>query len=112
MTCTQIDGGKTVGSSGSEDGVIVRDEEHIDGARITLERGSRIAPFAITCGVYGWMFHTRFFGDEAAAQAQFDLMRAELTRIIAIIPLKTGPDARAKSSLVCDAISAFVDHFP
>jgi hypothetical protein len=33
------------GSIGSEEGIILRDEMHRDGARITLERDGRIAPF-------------------------------------------------------------------
>lgn len=60
--------GKTVGQDGSEEGAIVLDEEHTDGARITLERDSKTAPAAITCGVYGWMVHTRFFADESEAR--------------------------------------------
>ena len=52
--------GKTIGSTGSEGGVILRDEECPDGARITLEEETHMGvPFAITCGVYGWLVHTR-----------------------------------------------------
>jgi len=50
---------------GSEGGVIVRDEEHALGARITLETGCGIAPYAITCGIYGWMMHTCFLEELA-----------------------------------------------
>ena len=42
----------------SEGGVILRELEHPDGARIALERGGAVSPFAITCGIYGWMVHT------------------------------------------------------
>jgi hypothetical protein len=34
---------------------VIFDQEHELGARITLERNTRAAPFAITCGIYGWM---------------------------------------------------------
>jgi len=46
----QFEDGATLGQKGSESGVILRDEEHPQEARITLERDTRTAPFAITCG--------------------------------------------------------------
>ena len=64
--------GATLGTEGSERGVIVTDEEHALGARLTLERGTQTAPFAITCGVYGWLVHTRFFPSETEANAEYD----------------------------------------
>jgi hypothetical protein len=66
--------------------VIVRDEDHPLGARITLERRTPTAPFAITCGVYGWMVHTRFFSDERGAKAEYADMRDALTSILNIVP--------------------------
>ena len=60
--------GGTLGTAGSEGGVILRDEEHDLGARITLERHCSIAPFAVTCGIYGWFFHTRFASTETEAE--------------------------------------------
>ena len=33
----QFEEGHSIGQTGSEDGVILRDEEHVDGARVTLE---------------------------------------------------------------------------
>jgi hypothetical protein len=107
-----FDGGKSIGLAGSESGVIVRDEEHNDGARITLERDTKNAPFAITCGIYGWMVHTRYFGLEPQAQAEFDSMSTELSKIIATIPLKTAPDVHEKSQAVCESIAEFVRRFP
>ena len=64
-----FDKGVTVGQEGSEDGVILRDEEHPCEARITLERRVTAAPFAITCGIYGCMLHTRFFSIESEASS-------------------------------------------
>jgi hypothetical protein len=112
MSWSLFDGGKSIGALGSESGVILRDEEHSDGARITLERNTTIAPFAITCGVYGWMFHTRYFGVEQEARTEFDLMSAELAKILATIPLTSDPEGDARSRLVSDAISQFVKRFP
>ena len=107
-----FDSGKSIGSLGSESGIIVRDEEHDGCARITLERNARNAPFTITCGVYGWMVHTRFFGVEQQAQTEFDSMSAELSKIVAKIPLKSDPDVEARSQTLCHAFSAFVGRFP
>lgn len=63
----KFDEGKTVGKKGSENGIIIFDIEHIDGARITLEQKTRIAPYATTLGVYGLMFHTHFDKEEKDA---------------------------------------------
>lgn len=45
-----FDEGRSIGLRGTEEGVIIRDDEHPEGARITLERDGR-TPFAITCGI-------------------------------------------------------------
>jgi len=105
------DGG-TIGRRGSEDGIILRDEEHDAGARITLERecGARRIPFAITCGIYGWFVHTRFLGPEA--EVEFPAMQEGLAAILDIIPYKNDPDVDAKMISVGDAVRAFVDRFP
>ncbi len=102
----------TTGARGSENGVVLRDEEHDDGARITLERDTRVAPFAITCGIYGWMMHTRFFGDEVEAVAGYDAMKAELSAICAALPLTGEADEAAKRSAAMRAIAAFVENYP
>ncbi len=34
-----MENGKTIGTRGSEEGVIVLDEEHVSGARVCLEQG-------------------------------------------------------------------------
>jgi len=107
-----FDRGKSIGQQGSEDGIIVRDEEHSDGARITLERDGQAAPFAITCGIYGWMVHTRFFDTEFEAQAEFESMRAELARILATLPLAADPDIDAKERVASQLISEFAERFP
>ncbi len=77
-----FDDGATLGLPGSEEGTVVRDEEHILGARITLERAASVAPFAITCGIYGWMMHTRFFSLEPEAESQYDLMKDSLAALL------------------------------
>lgn len=79
--------GATVGDQGSEHGVILLDDEHTDGARITLERDCRpTIPFAITCGIYGLLVHTRFFGEEIEARTQFDQMKNDLAVLVEQLP--------------------------
>ncbi len=55
--------------TGAEGGKVIADEQHDGGARITLERDCLRAPYAITCTVYGWAYHTRFLADEADREA-------------------------------------------
>ncbi|HTA84545.1 MAG TPA: hypothetical protein VK783_16495 [Bacteroidia bacterium] len=64
-----FDNCKTINKSGSEKGTIIFDIEHSNGARVTLEKDTPIAPFATTLGIYGLMFHTRFDGNEVDARA-------------------------------------------
>jgi len=112
MSWYAFDNGKSIGLKGSESGSIIRDEEHGEGARITLEQDGQIAPFAITCGIYGWMCHTRFFGTESEAQNEFEGMKAELSKIVGTIPLAADPEVDSKSRTVCESISEFVRRFP
>ena len=109
---TPVDDGASIGRRGSEDGVILRDEQHIDGARITLERDGKIAPFSITSGIYGWMVHTSFFGTRSAAETAFEDMKDELAGILDSIPLANDPEADNKLAPVSEAISKFVDKHP
>jgi hypothetical protein len=112
MEWVPLNNGATIGQSGSENGIIARDDEHAWGARITLERGGDIAPFAITCGIYGWTIHTRYFGAEVEADAEFERMKDGLAAILGIIPRVDDPSRDLKSRQVSEAISAFVERFP
>ncbi|HUE72096.1 MAG TPA: hypothetical protein VMP01_14515 [Pirellulaceae bacterium] len=106
-----FDNGATIGQHGSEGGVVIRDEEHDAGARIALERGcSYGVPFAVTCGIYGWFFHTRRLDSEPVAE--WPAMLDGLAAILDIIPHADDPAADAKMGKVCDAIQAFVLRFP
>lgn len=109
-----FDDGQSIGQTGSEGGFIERDEEHVYGARITLE-SEALTPFAITCGVYGWMVHTRFFSDEAEAQVEFEKMKDALEEVLEFDVSEREPDEANKTESV-DALSAriseFVDRFP
>jgi hypothetical protein len=92
----------SIGQFGSEGGTIIADERHDKGARITLERSTRSAPFAITCGVSGWMVHTRFFDSEIETRSQYDVMKAALARMI---------DA-TDSSQIGRLCQEFIERFP
>lgn len=50
-----FDRGNSIGTIGSEDGKILKDEENSFGARITLEGKGLIAPFSITVGILFYM---------------------------------------------------------
>jgi hypothetical protein len=112
MSWATIDNGATIGTRVSEDGVIERDDEHTSGARIALERDCTHAPFSITCGIYGWMFHTRYFGTAKEAGEAFEAMKEELADILDMIPLKSDSESDAKCQRVVDAIQDFVARFP
>ena len=100
--------GSILGSKGSEDGTILRDEEHPLGARITLERDGHTAPFAITCGIYGWMVHTRFFGLESEANPEYDLMKSALSELLE----RASQTSDGGYQVLMDGVSAFVERYP
>ena len=71
------DNGKTINTIGSENGLIIKDEKHTDGARITLEKDGN-TPFAITCGIYGVMVHTVFAPNYVEAAEKYQAMKEEI----------------------------------
>ena len=105
------DDGYSIGTVGADGGAIVRDEEHKRGARITLEEESSCAEYAVTCGVYGWMFHTRFFGDEDEANDAFDEMKTELERILELKPDADEPGEEVESEFA-EELEMFIEKFP
>jgi len=100
--------GATLHGTGSEGGEILRDDEHALGARITLERGGQTAPFAITCGIYGWMMHTRFFGGETEADEEYDSMRAAMGALLTL----AADDCENSSAILMSGIDEFVRNYP
>jgi hypothetical protein len=103
--------GHTLGRTGAEGGEIVLDDEHPGGARITLERGCLRAPFAITCGVYGWLVHTRFVADEETAQHAVAAMKDALAAIVALIPPEDAPDEAERLAAAAAAAADFAEQF-
>ncbi|HMV46274.1 MAG TPA: hypothetical protein PLD20_03350 [Blastocatellia bacterium] len=108
MTWENFDKGQLIGTRGSEQGIILRDEEHSDGARITLERDGYSAPFSITSGIYGWIVHTSFFSTQQDAQTAFEEMKAELSEILHAIPNENDPDLKCKQEKLSEKMSDFV----
>ncbi len=99
---------QTVGEKGAEDGVIILDEAHNDGARITIERGGSVAPWSITCGISGWTAHTRFFPTESQARSECEEMKVAIAAILEAI----SQSAPSDSSHVVNLIEHFIEQFP
>jgi hypothetical protein len=76
-----FDNGHSVGTVGSEMGVIVMDEEHGAGLRVTLEREGGVAPWSITCGIYGCFAHTAFASSEEEGRKKYSEMKSDLVAI-------------------------------
>jgi hypothetical protein len=94
--------------TGSEQGVTLRDEEHPLGARITLECGARVAPCAVTCGIYGCMLHTRFFSSEDEANREYEPMKAALAALLEA----SNQSADGGNAVLLEACARFVETFP
>ncbi len=103
--------GETINQEGTEGGHIIRDDEHIDGARITLEQQCRMAPFAITCGIYGWMVHSCFYADQMTAEDEYAQMQQGIEHILSLIPRDDDPDLENRLDKVEDAVASFAQHF-
>jgi hypothetical protein len=96
---------------GSEGGHIVRDEEHLLGARITLEKDCEVAPYAITCGIYGWMMHTCFVSDEGVVVQQYEEMKAELGDLLERSE-ELANDEEGQRAFLTEGCGGFVERFP
>jgi hypothetical protein len=106
----RFENGGTLGRVGSEEGTIMRDEEYSLGARISLERDCRAAPFAITCGIYGWLMHTRFFSSKYEAEMQYEGMKSALAMLLEVAQ-KTAEIDGGRQVLMA-GVSKFVEMFP
>jgi hypothetical protein len=105
----RFENGGTLGKRGSEEGTMVRDEEYSLGARISLERDCRAAPFAITCGIHGWMLHTRFFSSKFEAETQYEAMKSALA-VLLEVAAKTAEIDGGRQVLMA-GVSKFVEIF-
>ena len=108
MSWTPCNHGTTIGTSGSEMGEILRDEEHEMGARITLEECDH-PPFAITCGIYGVMAHTAFAATRIEAGDAYEAMKLELEMLLNIWPDEEADEEA--TNRFHDALSAFTSKY-
>lgn len=104
------DEGFSIGTVGADAGAIVRDEEHKYGARITLEEEGSSAPFTLTCTIYGWMFHARYFSEESEAENEFELMKKDLTEILKLIFDENSDESFENH--IQEEIDLFVEKYP
>jgi hypothetical protein len=102
--------GDTLGRPGSEQGTMMRDEEYSLGARVSLERDCRAAPFTITCGIYGWMLHTRFFSSKFEAETQYEAMKSALAMLLEVAQKTAAIDGGRQ--VLMAGVSKFVEMFP
>lgn len=109
--------GASLGRPGPAGGIVRRDEELGDkddpedaDARLTLEQEG--SAFMLTAQLYPWMLHTRAADDAAAADAAFEAMRPELSRLAALIPYDDDPDIAGRVAALEAAIEAFTRRFP
>jgi hypothetical protein len=82
--------GSTLGKQGSEDGITLVDEELQGIARITLEEIPQRSRFAITCGIQGWLVHTRYAAAHSEALCDYKLMKTELAKLVQLVNENTS----------------------
>lgn len=81
---TKFDKGFSIGTFGSEGGKIIEDVECVDGARVTIEKDGGIAPYSVTLGIYGLMFHTHFNSTDVEAKEFMDFAMKKIDEIFAL----------------------------
>lgn len=99
------DGGRSIGKTSPAGDVILYDEEHHLGARITLRRGKNF--ISVSCNFYGWVDHTRFFNALSEAEREYRAMKTAIAAMME--PLKSAASNKLKG---WEAISEFVRRFP
>jgi len=97
--------GRTIGTTSAEGGLILSDESHNVGARITLKRGNSYV--SVSLHIKGWMDHTRFFSTDADAQREYRAMRSAVQTVLNVINTEGVSEIK-----VWEAISDFVRRFP
>ena len=82
MNWYKFDNGNSIGKTGSEGGITIDDIENINGARISLEKDGVTAPYSVTLGIYGLMFHTHFSSTLDEAHSYFDFAKSKINEIL------------------------------
>jgi len=110
MSWYTCEDGATLGLTGSEGGVIIADEEHPAGARITLERDCLRVPYAITLVVYDWTYITRYIADLPLAEHEYQQIKSALDTNV--FPYIVGAqDSEDAIDTIAEAISRFVEQY-
>lgn len=97
--------GITIGAKGPEGDVILMDEAHPIGARVTIKEGAQYV--SVSCNIYNWINHTRFFSTVTEAKREFEIMKDALLQIIDLLAAK-----EINKIKVWEEISNFVRRFP
>ena len=97
--------GDRVSSVSADGGVVLRDEVHEAGVRLTMKRCKSCV--SVSCSIYGWMHHIRFFDTVTDAQREFLLMKPPLANMVENILSAGKCDLKT-----WDAIAEFVRLFP
>ena len=100
-----FDKGNSIGKVSAEGGVILRDEEHPRGGRVTLKQGKTF--ISVSCNIYGWIDHTRFFHTLPDAQREYVIMKNILGSMMEDILAAGKNDLK-----MWEAIADFVRRFP
>ena len=100
-----FDDGRSIGRVGADGSVILRDEKHPLGGRITLKRS--VTHIIVACKINGWMDHTSFFKTILDAERSYTIMKRSLTTVV-----EASSTAKRGDVTAWDAISAFVAKFP
>jgi hypothetical protein len=101
----KYDEGRSINKVGIEGSVILRDDEHQLGARITLKRGRDF--ISVSANIAGWIEHTRFFVTIPDAEREYKSMKTALGTMMNVIKAEDTKDIK-----VWEAISEFVRRFP
>lgn len=107
-----FENGSTLGLPGSEGGTISWDEQYDGAVRLTLEEDESRSFYALTCGVAGWLVHTRFFGSRDEAIAAFEEMRPALVELRSRLPQENPRSSREASRAGGELLAAFLGRFP
>ena len=78
-----------IGSIGSESGTIILNLEYSKGARISLEKETSIAPFAITIGTYELLMHTIYSSNEREATNKIIALKGLVEKQLVILTRQT-----------------------
>ena len=97
--------GTTVGTKGPQGDVILMDETHPDGARMTIKRGIKYV--SVSCNINNWINHTRFFDKLPDAKREYILMKASILEVTELLKIPETNQIK-----IWESISNFVRRFP